>query len=184
MALSTFGQLTAHIFIETLAPKAGVRPTEVCLCDCNKVEYRDMALTIGLPRWSTKQTKAMAYLAFYLKGNHVCACMLLINLARRSKASKEWLHGLRMLKIHCLRVILSLEITTALVASGGWDREQITLQNGNFQFLKHWSARFSKYKLPLGPLHKTDSYLTCWQKIKPKSSTAGRSPDDTTFLEK
>lgn len=89
-----------------------------------------------------------------------------------------------MLKIHCLRVILSLEITTALVASGGWDREQITLQNGNLQFLKHWSARFSKYKLPLGPLHKTDSYLTCWQKIKPKSSTAGRSPDDTTFLEK
>lgn len=90
-----------------------------------------------------------------------------------------------MLEIHHLGgVILSLEIIIVLVASGGWDGEQITLQNGNYQFLKHWSARFSKYKLPLRPVHKTDSYLTCWQKTKPKPSTARCSPDDTTFLEK
>lgn len=134
MALSPLGQFTAHT---SGTPRAGLRPKEVCLCDYNKAEYRDMALT-SLPQGQANRSNGSPGVV-HLKCKYICMSRvslksgvslpthsqeLLINLAKSSKAStgvapKEWLHRLRMLEFHHLGgVIPTLKTAPALGASG------------------------------------------------------------------
>lgn len=73
VALSPFGQLTAQAILETLAQKAGLRPTEVCLYDSSKAEYKDTALSTGLSQVTHKANQSNGSLGtFHLKRKRTC----------------------------------------------------------------------------------------------------------------